>query len=125
MFYILDPDKLKTGDAESNNGPASPDIMTSMGPTLDRLWSYSCSATKVGISVCVSNRDKHTILLGLKMRAHILFNRSVPLNISTSCSLKNAHSLFEMEININKYCQPFIIFCKPFKEVYNEFIFNF
>ncbi|CAK8676221.1 dynein axonemal intermediate chain 4-like [Clavelina lepadiformis] len=42
---LIDPDKEKP-ESESVTGTASPDIMTSMGPTLDRLWSYGCSITK-------------------------------------------------------------------------------
>jgi len=44
--YLSDPDKEKF-ETESAAGTASPEIMTSIGPTLDRLWSYSCSLTKV------------------------------------------------------------------------------
>lgn len=43
LSVIVDPYK-----EESENAPASgtPDMLVTMGPTVDRLWAYSCSITK-------------------------------------------------------------------------------
>nr|XP_002131353.1 WD repeat-containing protein 78 [Ciona intestinalis]BCG62024.1 WD repeat-containing protein 78 [Ciona intestinalis] len=45
MSVLIDPDK-EMEDAENATGGGSPDIMTAIGPTIDRLWSYSSPMTK-------------------------------------------------------------------------------
>nr|XP_039271960.1 dynein intermediate chain 4, axonemal-like [Styela clava] len=44
LNVIRDPDKV---EPEKDNAiVGSPDLLMTMGPTLDRLWAYSCSITK-------------------------------------------------------------------------------
>ena len=49
QLFIADPDKEKLESESAADTSTSPEIMTSIGPTLDRLWSYHCSLTKVCI----------------------------------------------------------------------------
>uniref|UniRef100_H2YQ56 Dynein axonemal intermediate chain 4 n=1 Tax=Ciona savignyi TaxID=51511 RepID=H2YQ56_CIOSA len=62
MPVLIDPDK-EADDPEGAPGGGSPDIMTSIGPTLDRLWSYSSTMTKGrNVSSMVWNKINQDIL---------------------------------------------------------------